>query len=113
MIEAGAIGIVSIAMRDKNEVAIIRPQNDWLVMTVLNFPEQLKSFDVEPYKIPLTNEQVSAGLKFVENRIEAANLEQYKNTYIDNLMKIIKGDVLDVVVDKVPEQKSNAIEMFG
>ena len=87
------VGVGTFVMRDKEALALVRPYNDnVLVMNKLRFPQEIR--DVTELKVPAKKEPKPAELKMAISLIEQLSdqfkPEEFKDTYAEKLIKIIK-----------------------
>lgn len=87
------VGIGTFVLRDSAAIGMIRPYNDdILVLNRLRFDQEIR--DYSDLKIPAQKAPKPAELKMAVSLIEQLSLEfdpaMYKDTYSDELMKIIK-----------------------
>ncbi|WP_336963998.1 Ku protein [Chryseobacterium contaminans] len=91
--ETGMAGIGTFVLRDSEAIGLIRPyNNDILVLNRLRFDQEIRSY--KDLKIPAHKAPKPAELKMAVNLIEQLSQEfdptMYKDTYSDDLLKIIK-----------------------
>ena len=86
-------GLSSFVMRTTENLAILRPQGDMLVLNQLRFAQEIR--DMEDLKLP-KNQKVSKmemdmAVKLVKEYVVDFDISKYKNEYMEDLMKIIKA----------------------
>ncbi|MCE4065661.1 Ku protein [Chryseobacterium gleum] len=91
--KTGMVGVGTFVLRDSAAIGMIRPYNDEiLVLNRLRFAQEIR--DYEDLKIPAQKAPKPAELKMAVSLIEQLSQEfdpaMYKDTYSDELMKIIK-----------------------
>lgn len=91
--ETKMVGIGTFILRDSEAIGMIRPyNNDVLVLNRLRFAQEIR--DYKDLKIPAKKASKPAELKMAKNLIqqlsEKFDPSVYKNTYSDELLKIIK-----------------------
>ena len=87
------VGIGTFVLRDTEAIGMIRPYNDEIpVLNRLRFQQEIRNY--ADLKIPAQKAPKPAELKMAVNLIEQLSQEfdpaMYKDTYSDELMKIIK-----------------------
>jgi len=86
------VGIGTFVLRESEAIGMIRPYNDILVLNRLRFAQEIR--DYNDLKIPAKKAPKPAELKMAVNLIEQLSQEfdptMYKDSYSDELMKIIK-----------------------
>jgi len=92
--KTGKVAIGSFILRTRENLCVIRPLNDVLVLVKLRWAEEIRSYDDLdiPKDIPIK----AAELKMAESLISQLTskkfaLEKYKDTYDNGLMKIIEA----------------------
>jgi DNA end-binding protein Ku len=91
--KTGMVGIGTFVLRETEAIGMIRPyKDDILVLNRLRFDQEIR--DYKDLKIPAQKAPKPAELKMAVNLIEQLSQEfdpaLYKDTYSDELMKIIK-----------------------
>ena len=87
-------GIGTFILREKEILCLVRPYKDKILMVNrMRYPEELRSF--EDLKIPSAKnpkaEELEMAESLIKQRATKFDPEKYKNTYNDDLMKIIKA----------------------
>jgi DNA end-binding protein Ku len=90
----GKIAIGEYILRTKENLCVLRPQGDMLVLHKLRFPEEIRS--AEDLSIPKDIAVKPAELKMAETLISQLtpkkfSITKYKDTYDEELMKIIEA----------------------
>lgn len=93
LLETGMAGIGTFVLRDSEAIGMIRPyNNEILVLNRLRFDQEIR--DYKDLKIPAQKAPKPAELKMAVSLIKQLSQEfdpaMYKDTYSDELMKIIK-----------------------
>lgn len=91
--KTGMVGIGTFVLRESETIGMIRPyNNDILILNRLRFDQEIR--DYSDLKIPAHKAPKPAELKMAVNLIEQLSQEfdpaMYKDTYSDDLLKIIK-----------------------
>lgn len=90
---SGKVGVASFVLRNKEALAIIKPHGKVIVLNRLRFEQEIRSteqLNVPPVLKTKPKEQQMAA-KLIDQLTEKFNIAQYKDTYTDKLLKIIKG----------------------
>lgn len=104
------VGVGTFVMRDKEALALVRPYNDnVLVMNKLRFPQEIR--DVAELKVPAKKDPKPAELKMAISLIEQLSdqfkPEEFKDTYAEKLIKIIKQKSKGKTIKKVVVQEDD------
>ena len=92
--KTGKVAIGSFILRTREALCIIRPMDEVLVLVKIRFAEEIRSY--EELEIPRDIAIKPAELKMAESLIaqltpKKFTLDRYKDTYDDELMKIIEA----------------------
>jgi DNA end-binding protein Ku len=91
-------GIGTFILREKEILCLVRPYEDKVLMVNrMRYPEEIRSF--EDLKLPTAKKPKEEEMKMAESLIKQLatkfDPEKYKNTYNDDLMKIIEAKAKD------------------
>lgn len=110
MVDAERYGVAQVVMHSKEQLVLLRPLEGLLVMTVLNYDNQVtkaSTFAEEAPKTAVAPEE----LKLAKALIEASSakdfdLSKYKDVYTEKLTKLIEAKVAgqELVAPPVQEQ---------
>jgi DNA end-binding protein Ku len=104
---SGKVGVTSFVLRNKEALAIVKPYGKALVLNRLRFEEEIRSIedlDVPPVAKAKPKEQLMA-TKLIDQLTEKFSIAEYKNTYTEKLLKIIKEKAKGKKVKKVQHMK--------
>ena len=106
LLKTKKVGVASFVMRSKESLAILRPDKDVIVLNRIRFEEEIR--DTSDLALPKNTEVKPAELKMAITLIEQLagkfNIEKYKDTYTNELLKVIKAKAKGVK-PKVPQMK--------
>lgn len=110
---AGKVAIGEYVMRTKENLCLLKPQRDMLLLLKLRFTEEIR--DYGDLNIPKDIEVRPAELKMAEALINQLTpkkftLDKYKDTYDEELMKIIEAKAKG---KKVPHPKFKIVHGKG
>ena len=97
--ETKKVAVVKIVIRIKQHLALIMPKDDYLVLEILRFAHEIKAINEAHYLDAVKNKPNFSvrELKMAEDLIKGMTAkwhpEKYKDTYYDDLMKLIKQKV--------------------
>ncbi|PRY09964.1 DNA end-binding protein Ku [Pontibacter ummariensis] len=93
MRRTGKVGIATVVMRGKEDLAVIRPVGDALVLQKLRFAEEVK--DVEeldlPHKVDIGGKQLDMAEELINQFSTEFDIRDYKDTYTENLLETIEA----------------------
>ena len=111
-------GIGTFILREKEILCLVRPYQDKILMVNrMRYPEELRSF--EDLKIPSAKnpnaEELEMAESLIKQRATKFDPEKYKNTYNDDLMKIIKAKAKSKVkkVETKEEVSAKATDLMA
>jgi DNA end-binding protein Ku len=100
------VGVATFVMRNKEALAILRPDGEVIVLNKIRFEEEIR--DPKELTLPTNTEVKPAELKMAITLIDQLtgkfDISKYKDTYNDELMKLIKAKASGKKI-KVPEMK--------
>lgn len=86
------VGVATFVMRSKESLAILRPDKNVIVLNKIRFEEEIR--DTDELELPKNTEVKPAELKMAVTLIDQLtgkfDISKYKDTYTDELMKLIK-----------------------
>ena len=100
------VGVSTFVMRNKEALAILRPDNDVIVLNKIRFEQEIR--DPNELGLPKNTEVKPAELKMAITLIDQLtgkfDISKYKDNYNDELLKLIKAKATGKKI-KVPEMK--------
>ncbi len=92
--QSGKVAIGQYVMRNKEALCLLKAQGDVLLLLKIRFPEEIR--DYEELNIPQNVTVKPAELKMAQSLInqltpKKLSLEKYKDTYDDELLKLIEA----------------------
>jgi DNA end-binding protein Ku len=95
--ESGHVGIAQIVIHTRQHMAVVYPYEDSIVVQLLRYSHELKQPDDAGVKKIPHQTKSTRGAEFtmakqlIESMVAAWKPEQYKDTYHDDVMKMIKS----------------------
>ncbi len=86
------VAVTSFVLRNKESLAILKPYDKVIVLNRIRFAQEIRDisdFNVPPVSKGKSKEQEMA-LKLIDQLTEDFDISNYKDTYTDKLLKIIK-----------------------
>lgn len=118
MIKTQMAGIGTFILREKEILCLVRPYDDKiLIVNRMRYPEEIRSF--EELKVPTAKKPKAEELEMAESLIKQRatkfDPKKFKNTYNDDLMKIIeaksKGKTKKIVTKE--EKSAKATDLMA
>ena len=93
MRKTGKVGIATVVMRGKEDLAVIRPLGDALVLQKLRFVEEVnKTEDLDlPHKVDIGGAQLDMAVELINQFTTDFDIRDYRDTYTEKLMKTIEA----------------------
>ena len=106
LLKSGKAGIASFVMRNKESLAVIRAQDDVIILNRIRFAQEIR--DTGELNLPKKEDVKAPELKMAMTLINQLagkfDISKYKDNYSDELMKVINAKSKGVKI-KVPEMK--------
>ena len=108
--KAGTVGIAEFMLRNRDHICAIKPYNDVLMLDQMRYAEEIKAApEVEGKSERVTEKELQLALKLVEQLTEKFKPEAFKDTYINELKKVIKAKAAGKQIRvAAPDKKSSA-----
>lgn len=103
--KSGKVGLGSFVMRSKEKLCLVKPTEKVLVVQRIRFQEEIR--DTSELKIPASEPkapELKMALSLIDQLTEKFDIKAWKDTYTENLMKLIQQKAKGGKV-KVPEMK--------
>jgi len=107
MKDGDVVAVAQVVLSGREQLVVVRPQDDMLVMSVLHYPKKIKA--IAPFREELTEEKVTKEeLNLTKTLIDAStiaefDIESYRDTYIENLSKLIKMKIDGEEIVQAPD----------
>jgi len=109
--DSGKVGVAKYVLRDKEHIGIIKPDGDALLLDQMRFADELH--DGSELSIPgetsYNKKELELAKSLVDKLTEKFNIKEYKDTYTDEMMKIIKAKAKGKVVRIKGEDKRRPV----
>ena len=117
--DAGKVGIARVVMRTKQYLVAVRPVGDALVMSMLNFHDEVVSLD-ELDGLPGKKQSASdRELRMAQQLIDSLSTEwdptQYKDTYRERVLDLIeqKAQGKEIVTPEEPSRPAPVVDLMA
>jgi DNA end-binding protein Ku len=87
------VGIASFVLRNRENLAVLKASGDVIILNQMRYHEEIRSPEglSLPRESEISSKEVDMALKLVDQLTERFEPEQYKDTYIDELKKLIEA----------------------
>jgi len=90
---SGKVGITTFVLRNKEGLATLKPYEDVIVLNRIRFSQEIRS--TSELKLPAISKsktkEIEMANKLVEQLTEKFDISEFKDTYTDKLLEIIKN----------------------
>jgi len=91
LLKTEKVGIATFVMRSRENLAILRPTNNVIILNKIRFAEEIKdasALDL-PSKTGIKKDELEMAVSLINQLSEKFDISAYKDTYTDSLLKII------------------------
>ena len=89
--KTGKVGLGSFVLRNRESLVVIKPHDDILLLNKIRFGDEIRS--AEDITVPAANNkapELKMAIELIKQLTHKFDISKYKDTYTDNLMKLIK-----------------------
>jgi DNA end-binding protein Ku len=89
---SGKVGVTTFVLRNKEALAVLKPYKNVIVLNKIRFEEEIRDtgeLNLPPISLKKSKEMEMAN-KLIDQLTEKFNIDNYKDTYTDKLLAIIK-----------------------
>ena len=111
--KSGKAGVATVVIRTRQYLALVLPQESYLLMNTLRYADELKDF--EEVGVPssalkeakASAKEIEMALRLIDDMAEDWNPDQYKDTYREDLLNRVKEKVKAGETEEItePERK--------
>jgi DNA end-binding protein Ku len=91
--KSGKVGIATFVLRNKEHLAILKPAGNVIVLNRIRFDQEIR--DEKELNLPgnegIKPKELQMALSLINQLTSKFNIAKYKDTYADDLMKVIKA----------------------
>lgn len=93
LVKSGKVGVAQFVMRTAENLTVIKPMGDVLVLSKIRFAEEIRSADdlTLPAKSSIKPAELKMALALIDQYTGKFNIEKFKDNYAAELMKVIKA----------------------
>ena len=117
LIKSKKAGVARFVLRNTENLCVIHPLNNILVITKIRFAEEIRSG--EELKIPgtetITKKELEVGLALIKQYTSAFDIKGFKDEYSKELLKIIKAKAKGkrATVKKLPPREHTNDDLYS
>ncbi|MBB6502614.1 Ku protein [Pedobacter cryoconitis] len=117
LIKSKKAGLARFVLRNTENLCIIHPMNDIIVITKIRFPEEIRSYkELEtPSLAAINKKELEVGLALIKQYSSEFNIENFHDEYSAELLKIIKAKAKGkrAVVKKLIPREEPGDDLYG
>jgi DNA end-binding protein Ku len=100
------VGVATFVMRNKELLAILRPEKNVIVLNKIRFEQEIRSTDelALPKNTEVKHAELMMAITLIDQLTDKFDISKYKDNYNDELLKIIEAKSKGKKI-KVPEMK--------
>lgn len=101
--KSGKVGIGTYVLRNRESLVTIKPLDDILLLNKIRFEQEIR--DHSELNVPKSESkanEVKMAIQLINQLTEKFDISKYKDTYSDNLMKLIKAKSKGKKITKSP-----------
>jgi DNA end-binding protein Ku len=116
LVKTGKVGLGTYVLRNRESLGVIKPMGNLLLLNKIRFAQEIRSpkdidIDVKPSK----PQELKMAIALIEQLTEKFDIKAYKDTYSDELMKLIekKAKGKKVTTPKLRVVHSRSRDLMG
>ena len=119
MQESGKVGIAKVVMRTKQYLVAIRPVGDALVMSTMNFVDEVVPQDdlegLPTGRIEVSDRELKMANQLIESLATDFDPEKYHDTYRERVLELIeqKASGKEIVAPAAPEKRAPVVDLMA
>lgn len=92
LLQTGKVGVATFVMRNKENLAVLRPKDKLIMLHRLHFAQEIRKPDTLdlPEKSDIKGKELQMAVTLIDQTSGEFDINQYKDTYVDEIMKIIE-----------------------
>jgi DNA end-binding protein Ku len=108
--ETGRAAVAKVAIRDKENLCLVRPYEGVLSMETMLYANEIRSTkDLEADRAKVSPKELQMAVSLIENLSDTFDPERYGDEYQQALKKVIKAKVEGAPLPEAPETKEGKV----
>ena len=114
MDESGLVAVATFVMRDREHLACLRVRDRVITLERMHFADEIRpAKDLAPKGVRFAKEELEMAAQLVERFSGSFRPEQFKDTYRDSLLKVIRAKERGKTVEvEEPEEREAPIDLM-
>lgn len=117
LIKSKKAGLARFVLRSTENLCVIHPMNEVIVITKIRFPEEIRSSEEinSPSLDTIAKKELDVGLALIKQYTSAFNIENFHDEYSIELLKIIKAKAKGkrATVKKLKPREELSDDLYG
>lgn len=116
LVKSKKAGVARFVFRNTENLCVIHPLDDILVVTKIRFQEEIRSYeDLETNADAVSKKELDVGLALIKQYTSEFNIESFKDDYSKELLKIIKAKAKGkrATVKKLKPREEETDDLYG
>jgi DNA end-binding protein Ku len=89
--ESGKVAVASFIMKDKEHIAVIKPEDNILILNQLRYQDEIRKADFDIENGKYTKSEMEMALALINKLTKKFDPKKYHDTYTEKLEKIIEA----------------------
>jgi DNA end-binding protein Ku len=115
--DAGRVGLVKVAIRNRESLAVVRPRDDVLVMQTMVWPDEVREADFESLSggIKASKAERDVARTLIDTMAEDYDPTQYTDAYREAVEEVVQAKATGGEVRKPeePEEKAPVVDLVA
>ena len=116
LLKSKKAGVARFVLRNTENLCVIYPFNNVIVITKIRFAEEIRPLSeiLTPDDITITKKELDVGLALIQQYTSAFKIDQFKDEYTRDLLKIIKAKSQGKrpTIKKMKPQKATGEDLY-
>jgi DNA end-binding protein Ku len=110
--ESQTVGLAEFMLRNRGHVCAIKPYGGVLLINQMRYEEEIRKAPEVPKSEKISQREVDLAIKLVEQLTEKFNPSAFKDTYVEELKKVIKAKAAgkQIRVAEEPKKTTGAVK---
>ena len=115
--DAGRVGLVKVAIRNRESLAVLRPRDDVLVMQTMVWPDEVREAEFESLSggVKASTAERDVARTLIDAMADDFDPTRYRDAYRDALEEVVQAKTTGGEVRKIeePEEKAPVVDLVA
>lgn len=98
LVETHRVAVIQVAFRNRLNLGVVEPTENGLLLNMLRYPEQIRVNEIQLPDVTVDKKELQLAVSLVDSLSAEFDPSQYKDTYREELMKIIAAKQKGVTI---------------